>query len=368
MSSSRILKGLAAVSIVAFAGCGGAPDAGEKDSTSVIVAPEQQGVVRFDALTPSLVKGTYEYHGVTVKFEAESNSVQTVTLQLRGMVLTGTFDAANGVFDLDGFNSENGAETQMTEVDATVIHTLEVAITDLYREKATELPALEIFNRAVTIWGEFSPSAPLRRTYYGRQERLTLQSLCGSVNRAGQGSRFVSRWSWGSHDCLKIKNFFSNCAAVTAGCLYGDDGSTVEHGFLSMHPGGSCSDNSFFGTTATNFRCYEPDHDDNVEFSYGDCLGRCGGGCGGGTTFTQACLDHDICVRFGHFLASPECDDDLLDATFDAAFASNCNNVSFRVDYNWAGSSLEGNCPASYNYSNDGCDVGCQFVDGDCFR
>jgi hypothetical protein len=370
MSSSRLLKKLAAVSVVGLAGCAGAASDGThgEDSPAVIVAPEQQGVVRFDVLSAASVKGTFEYHGVTLAFDAEADAVKAVTVELRGMVLTGTFEPADGVFDLDGFNASDGSETQMTEVDRAVIHTFEVALTDIYRERGAELPALEVLNRAVTVWGDYSPTLTLHRTFYGRQERATLQNLCGQVNRGGQGTGFAPRYSWGSHDCLTIKNFWSDCAAVSAGCMYGDDSSTVERGFLSMHPGGSCNDNSYFGTSSTNMHCYEPDHDPNVEYAYGDCLGRCGGGCGGGTTFTQACLDHDICVRFGHIQVSAECDDEVLDAAFDAAFAPNCDGTSFTVNYNWSGSTYEANCPAAWNYTNDGCDVGCQFVDGDCFR
>jgi len=366
MDSSRILKKFAVLSTVVLVGCAGAaPDTNDKDST--IVAAEQQGIVHFDVLSPSLLKGTYEYHDVKLNFRAEADSVKAVTLELRGMVLTGTFDPDAGVFDLDGFVRTDGSETQMTDVDTAVIHTFEVALTDLYRERAAELPALDVLNRAITVWGDYSPTVPLRRTFVGRQERATLQNLCASVNKPGQGSG-VSRWTRGSHDCLVIKSAWGDCAAITAGCSYGDDSSTVDRGFLSMHPGGSCSDSSYFGTNATNFRCYEPDHDANAEYSYGACLGRCGGSCGGGTQFTQACLDHDICVRFGHVIASPECDDDLLDAAFDAAFAPNCGNVNFTVNFNWAGGSNEGNCPTGWRNSNDGCDVGCQFVDGDCFR
>jgi hypothetical protein len=130
-----------------------------------------------------------------------------------------------------------------------------------------------------------------------------------------------------------------------------------------MHPGGS-----YFGTTIGNYRSYEPDHDASVEFGYGACYGRCGDSCGGSTQFTQACLDHDTCVRFGHFDQSPECDDDFLDAAVDYGVASNCPGVNFRVDFNWEGSANQNNCPTSFNNTNDGCDIGCQFTDGDCFR
>jgi hypothetical protein len=366
----NVLGAASVLALLSVAGCAGqGPEAepGAEEGKTVVVAPEQQGIIEFDQLSPALTSGTYQYRGVTLHFESETREAgHEVTLQLRGMVLTATIDAS-GVFDLDGFDTATGEDTNMTEVDSTVIHTFEVALTDLYRARGQELRSLDTLNRAVTIWGDYSPSLPLRRTFYGRSEHAVLQDLCGRVNRTGQGA-FSPRWTWGSHDCLKIKNFWGDCGAVSAGCLYGDDSSSVENVFLSMHPSGSCSDSSYFGSNSSNFRCYEPDHEANTEFLYGACPGRCGGSCGGGTQFTQACLDHDICVRFGHLLASPECDDDLVDATFDAIWASNCSNVAFQVNYNWAGSPSEGACPTSYRNSNDGCDVGCQFVDGDCFR
>ena len=68
------------------------------------------------------------------------------------------------------------------------------------------------------------------------------------------------------------------------------------------------------------------------------------------------------------FTPSPRTpDDDFCGAAWDYTWAPNCGG-NFTVNYNWAGSSAQGACPAGWNGTNDGCDVGCQFVDGDCFR
>jgi hypothetical protein len=353
--------------VVAAAGCAGsAPDPG--GDKTIVVAPERQGVIEFDLLMATLVKGTYYYHGVTARFASEVvKGAYEITLELRGMTLTATIDPS-GVFDLDGFKTETGAGTAMTEVDSTVIHTLEVALADIYRERAGTLPALAMLNRAITVWGQYSSTLPLQRTFYSRQERIALHDLCGQVNKPGQGGPFNFKWTWGSHDCLTVKSFASDCAFISGGCAYADDGSTIDRGFMSMHPEGSCDDNTYFGQKPGNFSCYEPDHDSNTEYAYGACLGRCGGSCGGGTVFSQACLDHDVCVRTGHFIASPECDDELLDATLDAIVVDDCPGANFNVDFNWAGTGNEGACPDSWNNMKDGCDVGCQFVDADCFR
>lgn len=355
------LAGLTAVALAACSapGSGESSEGGEK--TATVVAPEQQGVIQFDSLAADKTQGTYTYRDVALKFDSEAHDgVDYVTLDLRGMKLSATFDNA-GIFDVDGFNSENGSDTSMTEMDRAIIHTFEVALTDTYRERGSELPALDSLNRMVTVWGDYPSSLPLTRTFYGRKERLVNINLCNNVNKIG-----MSNWKAyqrASHDCLTIKHAFSDCAAITAGCMYGDDSSTVDNVFMSMHPGAT-----FFGSNASNYRAYGPDHDPNAEFAYGDCFGRCGSECGGSTQFTQACLDHDLCVRFGHISISGECDDEFLDAAVDYGVASNCGNVNFRVAYNWQGTSLQSNCPTSYNNTNDGCDIGCQFTDGDCFR
>jgi hypothetical protein len=98
---------------------------------------------------------------------------------------------------------------------------------------------------------------------------------------------------------------------------------TTYYAWLSMHSSGPCSDGTYFWT-GSSWACYEPDHDPNVEYAYGDCFGRCGGGCGSGTQFTRDCADHDSCVRFGHSLASLWCDDEFSYTVDDALWAPNC--------------------------------------------
>lgn len=76
----------------------------------------------------------------------------------------------------------------------------------------------------------------------------------------------------------------------------------------------------------SSWQCYEPDHDANAEYAYGECFGRCGGVCGsnGSGTYTYEYLDHDSWVRFGHFLASFWRNDEFISTIDDAAFAPNC--------------------------------------------
>jgi hypothetical protein len=359
-------------SLCALSGCASAAlEPGGEQEKVVVVAPEEQGLVTFDELTAARLEGSYEYRGETLRFESEArDGVYYVTVTLRGMVLSATLDTT-GAFDLDGYNDADGTDTAMTAVDRALIHALESALTDLYRARAAELPALDVFSRTLGLWSDYPDTVALRRMFYARHERKgSGSSLCDNLNKPGQGSGFVPRYTWASHDCLKLKGVFTtDCGPLTAGCAYGNDSSTLDSVFMSMHPGGSCGDGRFFGTSAANMRCYEPDHDSNVEFAYGDCFGRCGLGCGGSTQFTQACLDHDACVSSGHWTANPlsACDDEFAEAAVDYLVLSNCGGA-LQIDYNWAGSSYEGACPASWKNANDGCDAACQFVDGDCFR
>lgn len=312
--------------------------------------------------TPELAEGSFILDGQALVFESRVlPEVIEVTIELRGMILLMTADRETGVFDVDGFAAQNGDDTQMLEEDIALVRALEVALTETYREHSAESPALAYLNRAITVWGQYSTTLPLTRIYHGRLDRSA--SLCGSVNRPGQGTS-LRRWVAATHDCDSTRG---DCS-WWYGCERWKDNSTTDYVFMSMHPTGGCSDDTYFGNGSGSFRCYEPDHPGDNEYSYGACFGRCGGSCGGGTVFTRDCLDHDQCVRLGHTIASFWCDDEVTGATWDAMWGSDCSGVNFRVDYNWAGTSLEGNCPTSWNSTNDGCDVGCQFIDGDCFR
>ena len=105
-----------------------------------------------------------------------------------------------------------------------------------------------------------------------------------------------------------------------------DDRSTY-YALVSMHPGGPCSDDTYFCQNGA-WRCFEPDHSSTIELAYGQCFGRCGAGCGSNTQFTYDCLDHDGCVRFGHATASLWCNDEFSSTIDDAAFAPNCGTPS----------------------------------------
>jgi hypothetical protein len=100
---------------------------------------------------------------------------------------------------------------------------------------------------------------------------------------------------------------------------------TTYNAYVAPYAACPAADGTYFWKNS-QWQCYEPDHDANVEYAYGDCFGRCGAGCGGNGqgTYTHDCLDHDSCVRFGHSLASFWCNDEFVSTLDDAAFAPNC--------------------------------------------
>jgi hypothetical protein len=73
--------------------------------------------------------------------------------------------------------------------------------------------------------------------------------------------------------------------------------------------------------------CGEPDHWQRP-FVQGDCFGRCGPSCGTLGVYSEDCLNHDGCVRNGHAIASPYCDDQFVACIDDEIFGPNCYTAS----------------------------------------
>lgn len=362
-SSSILASTLLGVAAWA-AGCAashGDEDFADSDKQAQIVEEAGGGLVELSA-SESRVEGRYYHDEIELRFEAEVfEQTREVTLEARGMIVLLTIDHHTGAFDVDGFAADNGIDTQMTQDDRQLLRAFDGALGALGGGEAPESPAFDLLVRAATLLGDYSSSLPLQRTFYGRLDRSS--SLCGSVNKPGQGVN-TRRWVSATHDCNDTAGDCSNWW----GCDRWDDNSTTDQVFMSMHPDGGCSDGTYFGGSATSLSCHEPDHPGGTEYAYGGCFGRCGGGCGSGTQFTRACVDHDHCVRLGHSLASFWCNDEFADTAWDVINAPNCSGMTFTVDYDWAGTGNEGSCPTSWKDTNDGCDHGCQFIDGDCFR
>ncbi len=365
MRTSSLLAVVAGLFLV---GCGAATDdpAPAPDTKAPATKESVQGTVKFETVSRERVRGTFDFRGVQLKFETELvGDAREATFELRGMILTFTADTKLGAFDLDGFTSADSQDTSMTQEDRLVIRAFDKAIGAALGDKRA-LDAVDVLVRTTTIWGDYSDSLPLKRTFHGRLDQNNVGSgndLCGQVNKPGNGGIASPKYSRATHDCGSSAG---DCPWW--GCDGGEDNASVDYVFMSMHPAGPCSDTTWFGSSAGAQSCYEPDHPSDKEYAYGDCFGRCGGGCGSSTVFSAACRDHDLCVRFGHAMASGWCDDDLVNAAWDAAWMSNCGGVNFNAQYDWSGRGVDPACPTSWQNSNDGCDVNCQFIDMDCFR
>jgi hypothetical protein len=364
------MRSTVALSLVAalfLAGCGAATEEPTEGSKAPATKESVQGVTTFEKLEARHVKGTFTFRGVTLKFETEVlEQARETTFELRGMILTFTADPTLGAFDVDGFTPADGQDTQMTLEDRLVIMAFDKSIGATVADKM-ELPAVDLLVRNATIWGDYSDTLPLKRTFHGRLDQNNVganNDLCWAVNKPGNGTIVAPKYSRGTHDC---GSGAGDCSDWW-GCDGGEDNASTDYMFLSMHPAGPCGDTTWFGNSAGEQSCFEPDHSSGYEFSYGACEGRCGGDCGSGTVFSAACRDHDQCVRNGHASASGWCDDDLVNAAWDAAWMSNCGGTVFAVPYNWAGRGSNPACPTSWLNTNDGCDANCQFIDMDCFR
>lgn len=358
--TKRLFTALGWVLACATVGCmedGGVAGASDGGKEAGVVV-EEQGVDTLEIdFTESVAQGTFQNADQQLTFRTEVlEGVVETTIELRGLVLLLTIDTAEGGIEVDGYAADNGQDTQMLEDDVALLGLFEKRFEATFEEHHESSSAIEYLNRSLTLWSDYNATTPLKHTYHGRFEQSS--SRCGWVNKPGQGVN-VKKWTRATHDC--------NVCHWWYGCNNGDDRSTTDNVFLSMHADGSCADDTYFGDTENSFSCHEPDHSYGQEYAYGACFGRCGGSCGSGTQFTDACINHDQCVRGGHSIASFWCADELSATGWDVAFAPNCGG-KITVDYNWAGSSNEGNCPTSWKDTNDGCDHGCQFIDGDCFR
>ena len=366
MRSSSILSLVAGLLLV---GCGAATE--EPTQTDGAKAPTTKeqavGVTKFETVSAEKVKGTFDFRGMQLKFESEIiGEARETTFELRGMILTFTADSKLGAFDVDGFTRVDGKDTQMTQEDRLVIMAFDKSVGAAAADKR-DLAAVDLLIRNATIWGDYSDTLPLKRTFHGRLDQNNVGSgndVCSQVNKPGNGGIVAPKYSRGTHDCFSGAGDCSDWW----GCDGGEDNASADYIFMSMHPDGPCSDTTWFGSSAGSHSCYEPDHPSDREYAYGSCFGRCGGSCGSGTVFSAACRDHDLCVRYGHDMASAYCDDDLVNAAWDALWMGNCGNTTFSAPYNWAGRGVNPACPTSWQNTNDGCDVNCQFIDMDCFR
>jgi hypothetical protein len=257
----------------------------------------QIGTLVVDEGDGSIVGGTLESRRGPIAFRGETRGgVHDLEIEIEGLVIAVLADVKAGVFEFDGYAAADGSETQMLDDDRAALIELRDAL-DAYGPVPGS--TLEMIRRFADTWAEFPSTLALRFERIAPPDPQVVYSICWAVNS----------YQSATHDCNQGD--------------FWQDHTTTDYAWVSMDGAGPCGDGTWFWNGQT-WSCYEPNHDRNAEYAYGNCFGRCGAGCGGGTQFTWDCLDHDQCVRTGHSTASWWCDDQFVSASDDMLGAPNC--------------------------------------------
>lgn len=246
-----------------------------------------------------------------------------VELRFHGMVVSELVDFTRGVVEFDGYAAD-GSETQMLEDDHQLLLEFAHALDRLGDHVSDPVARARDF---ASQWSEFPMSM-------GMQFQSQMPVVRGAASLCG----YVNSYVRGTHDCWATNGDCPDghwyLAYADKGCVNGNDASTIDYTYMSMHAG--CSGGTgvddqttwFWNGNAWTCPGSEPDHDMNIEYAYGDCFGRCGSGCGSGHVFSVNCLNHDVCNRFGHSWASSipggGCADEFADAAIEEVAEPNC--------------------------------------------
>ncbi|MEX1363552.1 MAG: hypothetical protein AB1Z98_10520 [Nannocystaceae bacterium] len=239
-----------------------------------------------------LLVGSYVDDELVMRFVAEvTDGGFEVEVVFNGMTIRATKDDS-GVLEHDGFATDNGEPTQMTDDDREAL----VRLTAVLEEQGAQVsPPLQRLRGFANVWSEYPSTLDLRGTVANFRAYTSICEYYGTFQEATHDDWSYDRW---------------------------DDASTY-FAYVSMHGPGPCSGGTYFWNN-DQWECFEPDHSTSIEYAYGECFGRCGAGCGSSSQFTWDCLDHDSCVRFGHSLASLWCNDEFSSTVDDWASAPNC--------------------------------------------
>jgi hypothetical protein len=292
-------RALVLLSIVA-AGCAGQGSSSSSTAGELTVA-EQQGQASGHFIDHSDADlGRVDF---TSRFV--DTNVLDIELRFHGLTVTATVDFDSGVIEYDGFTTSNGQGTQILEDDRALMLAFARALDARGTHVSEPLSRVRSF---ANTWAEFPATLDPQGLSLVDDNR-SYSSICYALNT----------YQRATHDCWETTGSCSDWW----GCSDGDDPSTTDYAYVSMHANCGAADGTNFWQNNA-WRCYEPNHDSNIEYGYGNCLGRCGADCGSSTQFTWDCLNHDECVRTGHDLASAWCDDEFTSTVDDWTAAPNC--------------------------------------------
>jgi hypothetical protein len=291
-----------ALSIVGLAACASetSPSGDKTDSTANGGAAGEQLV--FYSQTDARVTGAYTVGTDTATFDSivQAEGIIAVTLKLRGLTLDATVDHVKTTASFDGFASSGGSDTQLLDGDRAALVRLTKALRGALPGDAS---VRETLRNVASVWSETSSSMKLNHVLHGEAARTT--SLCGNIGTWNSYARHG-----GSTDQCDGHDYNSSTAGNCSQRVWiGNTGvsPTVSYQWSS----GAWSDDQS-----------QMDHA-NWPWEHGDCFGACGSGCGS-SKYTQACLDHDGCVRNGHWIAGLTCDLIFPSASWDYLWARGC--------------------------------------------
>lgn len=188
----------------------------------------------------------------------------------------------------------------------------------------------EMLLRTLGVWSEWPPNVPLeQRVSVEGQPPVQTQSQTNGQNAQLDDPPGLKPL------CVEAKCKTSSGMSYTGLCLeprfyeyakhdcnHGDFDTPENQQRVLLGDHSTCKGDELYWD-GSQWQCGEPDHWQRP-YVQGDCFGRCGPGCGTVGVYSEDCLNHDGCVRNGHSLASPYCDDQFLACIDDEIFGPNC--------------------------------------------
>ena len=276
-----------------------------------------QGPLSFVERSDAAVVGSIDVEGMVAQFEARAVSEQvfSVVVMHDNLTLTADLDYNTNRFLFDGYVSEDGSSTVLTDEDKAVVEELGSALADEGMSQTTRDPdhrgvviqsAGSALVRALGTWRTWSVTADLRRDVEAEAGR-TINYLCGWLTGYGMKA---------SHDCW-------DCWDTWDGWNYVDIG---PQGSYNCYPD-SCS--SACGNYNVNrcgkLSCEQSGGGANGTWQYGSNSDKYAACTVWDTNaYTQDCLMHDHCVRNDHDTFSGWCSDEAADAVDDQPGARDC--------------------------------------------
>jgi hypothetical protein len=289
MNAKTLLLG---TTILAFTACGA-----ETDETDV-----GSGVLEVN-LGDDGLDGSYTQGDSVLVFEAETiaKGVFVSRVQLNGMVLVATQDNNDPdgvVINRDGYAAD-GTDTMLTDDDRVVISDFVRALEEAVPEISAMDGSIASFDEVINKWSQWPSVMSLKLHEVYETQRSGNQCYYAKCTNNSYTGNCANRFVSGTHDESGKSNW--------------SDNTTLDYIQMGDHCGTSSEDARVSTSSSV---CSAPfmdnGHNTSREYAVGNCFGRYGGGCGSGKSYNWESLDHDVCVRNGHWITSSWCSDELV--------------------------------------------------------